>query len=79
MKIEVTKDWCMKMAEQEGDLEIGAGARPVRNYDQKCYALAEHFLQDEPGLNSEAGRADLAMAIQQSVEDWFFANPKIGR
>lgn len=65
----------MKMAEQESDLEIGAGARPVRNFDQ----LAEHFLQDEPAMNTEAAKDDLAKTIQQAVEDWFFANPPIGR
>ena len=25
MKIEVSKDWCLRMAQQEGDAEIGAG------------------------------------------------------
>ena len=42
-------------------------------YDEKCFELAEHFLQDEP-ITDAATRADLtkrlAAHIQQSVEDW---------
>lgn len=30
MKIEVTKEWCEKMAKLEGDSEIGAGAGSMR-------------------------------------------------
>ncbi len=43
----------------------------VTTYDEKSYELAEHFLQDEPSLNTKAGRDDLAKAIQAAVEDWF--------
>jgi len=32
MKLEISKDWCMKMAELEGDVEVGAGSpmHPLR-------------------------------------------------
>lgn len=41
------------------------------SYDQKSHDLAVHFLQDEPNLDTEGGRDDLAKAIQAAVEDWF--------
>lgn len=50
----------------------------VRNYDEKSYELACHFLADTPSLDKEAARDDLAKAIQQAVEDWFFMNPPVG-
>jgi Mn-dependent DtxR family transcriptional regulator len=38
-------------------------------YDRKCYELAEHFLSDEPEIDSEENRAELAQAIQTEIED----------
>jgi hypothetical protein len=47
----------------------------VKTYDPASYALAEHFLQDEPCRNdAELYKKlcdDLAREIQQAVEDWF--------
>lgn len=42
----------------------------VKSYDQKSYDLAEAFLQDEPRLNTEAHRDELAKQIQTSIEDY---------
>lgn len=41
----------------------------VKTYDVKSYELAEHFLQDAPPSKERAH--DLALHIQQAVEDWF--------
>lgn len=43
----------------------------ARTFDIASFELAEHFLQDEPNLNTKEGQYDLARAIQQAVEDWF--------
>lgn len=42
----------------------------VKTYDPKCYELAVHFLQDEQQLDTEENRRDLAIAIQEAIEDW---------
>lgn len=42
----------------------------AKTYDVKCFDLAEHFLQDEPELNSDANAAELAAEIQEAIEDW---------
>ena len=39
-----------------------------RTFDPKCYELAEYFLSDEPGLNTEAARTTLAAEIQYCIE-----------
>lgn len=39
-----------------------------KTFDARCYELAEHFLQDEPELNTEAARITLAREIQWAVE-----------
>jgi hypothetical protein len=48
----------------------------VTTYDSECYRLAEHFLQDEPCRDDaelyKRHCHDLALAIQATVEDWFF-------
>ncbi|MGY3615715.1 hypothetical protein [Bradyrhizobium sp. USDA 10063] len=48
----------------------------TKTYDPECYALAEHFMQDEPVRNDPELYAlychDLALEIQQTVEDFFF-------
>lgn len=40
------------------------------SFDSKCYDLAEHFLEDEPTLNNEDARNELAQEIQETVESW---------
>ena len=37
-------------------------------YDTKCYDLAEAFLEDEGGLNTETRRKELAQVIQDAIE-----------
>lgn len=37
-------------------------------YDQKCYDLAEAFLEDMPHLNTEGRRDALAKEIQETIE-----------
>ena len=37
-------------------------------FDPACRTLAEHFLQDEPGLQRHTD--ELAAELQQCVEDW---------
>lgn len=43
-------------------------AKKPYSFDTKCYELAEHFLQDEPDLDNEERRKDLAQEIQESIE-----------
>lgn len=43
----------------------------AKTYDTTVADLADHFLQDEPNLNTKEGRHDLACTIQQAIEDWF--------
>lgn len=40
----------------------------AKTYDPNCYELAESFLSDEPGLNTDAARITLAIEIQQCIE-----------
>lgn len=49
----------------------GAMKRERKLVDVKSFALAEHFLQDEPAA-TEDEKHSLAVDIQQAVEDWFF-------
>jgi hypothetical protein len=48
-------------------------AKKQFSFDSKCYDLAEHFLQDEPDLDNEDRRKELAQEIQEAVEAWFLA------
>jgi len=41
-----------------------------RNYDSRCFELAEYFLVDEPRRVQERA-SDLAQHIQDSIENWF--------
>jgi hypothetical protein len=43
----------------------------AKTCDVKCYALAEHFLQDHPALNLKTNAHDLALEIQEAIEGWF--------
>ena len=40
------------------------------SYDQSSYDLAERFLEDEPELNTEENRNELAQLIQNTIEDF---------
>jgi hypothetical protein len=42
----------------------------VKTYDTKSFELAEHFLQDDPGLFTDANTDELAKVIQSASEDW---------
>lgn len=48
----------------------------VKTCDPASYALAEHFLQDEPCRNDpelfKTHCMSMALEIQQAVEDWFY-------
>jgi hypothetical protein len=41
----------------------------ARTFDVKCLELAQHFLNDEPDLNTSAARTTLAQEIQQCIEN----------
>ena len=41
-----------------------------QHFDTKCYDLAAAFLEDEPELNTEQIRNELAGDIQQCIEDY---------
>jgi hypothetical protein len=41
----------------------------AKTFDIKCLELAQHFLGDEPDMNTSAARTTLAQTIQQAVED----------
>jgi hypothetical protein len=45
-------------------------AKKPLSFDSKCYDLAEHFLEDEPTLDNEDARNQLAQEIQETVEAW---------
>lgn len=42
----------------------------AKTYDEKSYDLAAHFLSDEPDLDTLDNIHHLALAIQETVEDW---------
>jgi hypothetical protein len=49
----------------------------TKPYNPACFALAEHFLQDEPSLRGDRELyalhcSDLARAIQDAIENWLF-------
>ena len=52
----------------------------VKTYDPACYDLAEHFLRSEPCSDDPALYKqhchDLALTIQQAIEDWFIFPPQ---
>lgn len=47
----------------------------VKTYDPACHDLAEHFLRSEPCSDDpdlyKHYCHDLALTIQQAIEDWF--------
>lgn len=38
-------------------------------FDKKCFELAVAFLEDHPGIRTEAAKITLAQQIQQTIED----------
>jgi hypothetical protein len=42
------------------------------SFDPKCYDLAEHFLLDQWDEVPTAMKDELAQAIQDTIEDYFF-------
>ena len=42
----------------------------TKNYDTKCYDLAEAFLEDEPHLATTKRTCELAELIQKTIEDF---------
>ena len=44
----------------------------VPRVDEKCIALAVHFLRTEPDWLNDPTVETLAVVIQEAVEDWFF-------
>jgi len=50
MRIEITKDWCIKMARLEDDYEIGAGAIAVDPVFDGEKAAADTSEQSEPSI-----------------------------
>jgi transcriptional regulator with XRE-family HTH domain len=84
MKIEITKDWCMRMAELEVDGEIGAGAlaidpvfdgevAPGKASEETVVAFSRfvQLARRSRGLSVEslAERADVEMAELVSIEE----------
>jgi len=56
MKINVTKEWCLRSADIEGDSEIGAGYPPIFSELQKaidCFNRTQQDLVIEKFLNSQ--------------------------
>lgn len=43
-------------------------------YDIACYDLAENFLSDEPFINTDENRRELAQQIQDVIEDFILAH-----
>jgi HTH-type transcriptional regulator, competence development regulator len=84
MKIEVTKDWCIRMAQLEADAEIGAGslaidpvfdgeATPVASPKEPSVAFGRfvQLARRSRGLSVEklAENADVEMAELVSIEE----------
>lgn len=62
MKIEVSKDWCLRMAQREGDAEIGAGRLAIDPVFD-----GEHIPTDVEGPNVAFGRFVNLMRRQQGM------------
>ena len=43
-------------------------------YDDDVYDLAVAHLQSDPDLDDEDNRESLAIAIQDTIESWFYEN-----
>lgn len=51
VKVDVTKDWCLRMAALEGDAEIGAGSIPPDDVRQMAVAWPKEVLEFEDFIN----------------------------
>lgn len=85
MKIEISKDWCLKMASLEGDTEIGAGvtaADPLFDGEAETQNIGEdepsiafgrfvRLMRRDKGLTLEelAEQADIDVAELVEIED----------
>ena len=47
--------------------------RYKKEFDPKCLDLAEVFLEDEPAINTDRTCDELALAIQQAIENFIAA------
>lgn len=39
-------------------------------FDEKCFDLAEYFLEGEPDMATDRNKRRLAAEIQATIEDW---------
>jgi hypothetical protein len=46
----------------------------AKTFDSKCFDLAEAFLSDFPGFDTEKRCSELAAEIQQTIEDFLTAS-----
>ena len=93
MKIEITKEWCLRMAQREADAEIGAGLLAVDPaFDGTASPLTEaaeepniafgrfvHLMRRHRGLTLEklADDADVEIAELVEIEDDSRHKPKL--
>lgn len=90
MRIDVSKDWCLHMADLEGDEEIGAGLVAVDPaFDVESFVQSEEpaiafgrfisFMRRDRGLTVErlADEADVDVAELVSVEEYARYKPEI--
>ena len=56
------------MTETFAELLARIERRPDPHFDIKCWALANHFIDDHPELRPKA--RDLAVVIQEAVDGW---------
>lgn len=45
-------------------------SKRIVTYDAACYDLAARFLSDEPSINTDENRHELAGNIQRTIEDF---------
>ena len=65
MKMEFSKEWCMRMAQLEGNAEIGAGRLAIDSvFDGE---IASGVVSDEEGTNIAFGRFVRLMRRQRAV------------
>lgn len=77
MKLEFTKEWCMRMANLEGDSEIGAGkpmddlTERLRDLDKKGYQPLTGAIGEEAADTIDRLRAEVAsLKAYQCTSPW---------
>ena len=66
VKIDLSKEWCMKMAEREGNHEIGAGSLADQTDRQRAEAKARMLLHDyDKGLCAWTSVADALLSFRR--------------